>query len=356
MKRIVQTRSDFVFPAKAIALLFGVSFLLIGCSGGGKTETAVSFEYTTAETAAASYNGNIDAGYSMDYGEYEEYGYDMAEASAMEASAVPANSANSSLAAISQRKLIRNVHMQVETDAFDDLLKQLQSEVSQLSGYLESSDISGFSMNYDNTRQNRSAYMTARIPSDKLDQFIVVIEGSSNVTSKSESTQDVTLQYNDLESRKKTLSVEQDRIWALLEKADTLEAVIALEERLSEIRYELESMESQLKLFDNQVEYSTIDISIQEVTPAAFTPTAPETVGQRIQKGFSKNINNISNTMLSLFILLAAGSPIWIPIAVIVFSIVFVIRKKRKPCRKIQEKTDISHSSFPEESAAKDES
>ena len=73
------------------------------------------------------------------------------------------------------------------------------------------------------------------------------------------------------------MTTEQERIWALLEKADTLEAVIALEERLSEIRYQLESMESQLKLYDNQVDYSTVSIHISEV--AVYTPTGSQSVG-----------------------------------------------------------------------------
>ena len=50
----------------------------------------------------------------------------------------------------------------------------------------------------------------------------------------------------------------------LKEKADTLDAVIALEKRLSEIRYDLESMESQLRLYDNQVEYSILRLICQK--------------------------------------------------------------------------------------------
>ena len=337
-------------------MLFFVTFslLLAGCSGGNST-------YTASETAAVNYAGDIPAAavyeaydnyeyeYDMGYGDYGyeydtgygdyEYTYAMTE-ELNEASAMLTASSSISPAAISQRKLIRNVHMQIETDAFDDLLKQLQSKVTELAGYLESSDISGFHMNDNNTRQNRYAYLTARIPSNKLDQFIEVIENSSNVTSKSEATQDVTLQYSDLESQKKTLSIEQDRIWTLLEKADTIESIIALEEHLSEIRYNLEFIESQLRLFDNQVDYSTIDISVQEVIPTAFTPTAPETVSQRIQKGFSKNVKNLSDTMTSLFILFITGIPIWLPLAVIVFFIVFLIKRQTKGKGKKQEKAE----------------
>ena len=151
------------------------------------------------------------------------------------------------------------------------------------------------------------------------------------MTNRSESAQDVTLQYSDLESRKKSLTVEQDRIWALLEKADTLESVIALEERLSEIRYQLESMESQLRLYDNQVDYSTVCLSINEIKGAAsFTPTEPEGLGQRIQKGFSKNLNSVSQGLTNFLIWLIASSPFWIPLAVIAVIVLLVVRRNKK--------------------------
>lgn len=345
----VLAHSKYCPLVKSMPLLLMFSLLIAGCGGGGKAEA------TYAETAAVAYDAAAPTA-RYDYGvELEEYDYAMEASSIMENSAILTDSVGISPVVAAQRKLIRNVNMYVETDAFDELLKLLQSKVAELAGYIESSDISGFSMNYDNTRQNRYANMTARIPSDKLDLFIAAVEDNGNVTNKSESTQDVTLLYSDLESRKKTLSVEQERIWTLLEKADTLEAVIALEEHLSEIRYELESMESQLKLYDNQVEYSTIEISIQEVTPTTFTPTVPETVWQRIQKGFSKNIKKISDTMISLFIMLVAGSPIWVPFAAIVSAIVFFTKRQMKRRKKEHTKAEPVISSPSQETASKDE-
>ena len=350
LNTMVLAHSKYCPLVKAMPLLLIFSLLLVGCGGGG-----IQTEATYAETAAATYEtAALEAGY--DYGaEYEEYNYAMEAPPIMEDSTILTDSVGISAAVAAQRKLIRNVSMYVETDSFDELLKLLQSKVTELAGYVESSDISGFSMNYDNTRQNRYANLTARIPSDKLDQFIATVEWNGNVTNKSESTQDVTLLYSDLESRKKTLSVEQERIWDLLEKADTLEAVIVLEQHLSEIRYELESMESQLKLYDNQVEYSTIEISIQEVTPTTFTPTAPETVWQRIEKGFSKNIKKISDTMISLFIMLVAGSPIWIPFVAVVSAMVFFTKRQVKRRKKGHAKAEPVISSPSQETAPKDE-
>ena len=140
----------------------------------------------------------------------------------------------------------------------------------------------------------------------------------------------MTLTYSDLESRKKSLTIEQERIWELLEKADTLESVIALEERLSEIRYQLESMESQLRLYDNQVDYSTVYLDIQEVS--VFTPAEEESPGQQIQREFSENLRTLGVLLTNAVIFLAAASPFWVPALLVLLLLVLLLRKrKRKP-------------------------
>ncbi len=163
-----------------------------------------------------------------------------------------------------------------------------------------------------------------RIPSAHLDPFLSQINEQSNVTNRSESIEDVTLQYSDIESRKKTLAVEQERLWALLEKADTLEAVIALEERLSEIRYELESFESQLRLYDNQVDYSTVYLNIDEVR--VFTPTTPDSVTTRIQKGFTRNLEGVVNGLVNFTVWLLSSLPTLILLAAILALIGIIAR------------------------------
>ncbi len=303
----------------AVIAALSFSLLLGGCGGASKADNM----YLMAETAAASYD------YSSAKG---------AVASLPEVTAALEANTEISTPNVQGRKLIRTVELSVETDIFDELLKNLQAQITALSGYVEQSDISGSSMR-GNQPTRRRAWLTARIPSDRLDQFVTIVEDNSNVTNRSESTNDVTLQYSDLESRKKTLTIEQERIWALLEKADTLEAVIALEKRLSEIRYDLESMESQLKLYDNQVDYSTVNINIEEVT--IYTPVAPETVGERIRNGFSQNMKHMKEFLTDVFVDLIAKSPIWIPILLFIAvawklrKLLFAGLRKKKTIRQI---------------------
>ena len=318
MKKPIRKAAAFILLA---AITAG---LATGCGGSKAASNMV------AETTAAA---------AMDYARNEGSAYqvpgvnaEMAENPAMEAEAAGLTSTNTVQPVASNRKLIRNVNLSVETTSFDTLTANLTAAVTGFGGYVEQSDISGNSVS-SSYSGNRYAYLTVRVPSDKLDIFITQVEEQGNITNKSETTQDVTLQYSDIESRKKSLTIEQDRIWALLEKADTLEAVIALESRLSEIRYQLESFESQLRTYDNQVDYSTVYISISEVK--VFTPTTPDSVMTRIQKGFTRNLNNVANGLVDFFVWLVSSLPVLILLAIIAALAFLLVRfvNRRRPRR-----------------------
>lgn len=309
------------FYRRLFLVLAAVFFVIsvTACAGGGsksasaETAAAAAYDaapaagisdfYSVAETAASYENTMMDGGYyeedyKEDYAIEEKGRYN----EPMEAAAV-------------SRKLIRTVSLDVETTDFDNLLASVQSTVTASGGYIEQSDVSGTSISASQSR-NRYAYLTLRIPSKGLDSFLTQMAQQSNVINRSENVQDVTLQYTDIESRKKSLTIEQERLWALLEKADTLEAVIALEERLSEIRYELEGFESQLRVYDNQVDYSTVHVSIQEV--GVFTPTTPDSVGTRIQKGFIRNLENVISNITDFIVWFISHLPALVVLAAII--------------------------------------
>ncbi len=221
------------------------------------------------------------------------------------------------------RKLIRTIYLTMETTEFEPLLENLSRTVAELGGYMESSNISGSSI-LASSESCRYASLIVRIPSDQLDGFLNQMESQGNVTNRSESTEDVTLQYTDIESRKKTLLIEQERLLELLAEAASMDAVIALESRLSEIRYQLESMESQLRTYDNQVDYSTVHIDLSEVK--VFTPTSPDSIGTRIQKGFSRNLKFVSDGLVNFFVMVITSLPTLIVLAVIIGILALILR------------------------------
>ncbi len=318
-----------VGSAAVLSLAVLVTALGITACGAGGSKSANQIAATMCETTAAA---------SADTAGRGVYGGYMATEAAMpaemrmedavmdEGAAAPAGGMTAgtpAAPALQGRKLIRTVNLQVETTEYDRLIEDINRQITDAGGYLEHSDLSGTSLY--NPGRGRYANLTVRIPADKLDAFLSQVGEACNITSRSENTQDITLQYSDIESRKKSLTIEQERLWALLEKADTLESVIALEERLSEIRYQLESFESNLRIYDNQVDYSTVYISINEVQ--VFTPTAPDSIGTRIQKGFSRNLNTAINSAVNFFIWLITTLPILIPLVIVLAFILILIRK-----------------------------
>ena len=246
----------------------------------------------------------------------------------------PARTSDETSPAPVERKLIRNVSMNLETREFDALTKSISDAVTFFGGYIEQADVSGNSLYWSGERSSRYSNITARIPENKLDAFLTEVSGQGNVTYKNESVQDVTLQYTDITSRKKTLQMEQDRLWELLEKAESVDAVIALEARLSEVRYQLESIESQLRTLDNQIVYSTVYLSIQEVQ--VLTSTDPDTIPVRIQKGLSRSFNTLKISSVDFLVWFISSLPILAVFAVLVFIAVIILKKplKRRKTRK----------------------
>lgn len=334
----------FKHPPKQFALasilsLAFASCVLAGCGSGMLSKSSSSY---IAETAAASYDMAADtvsaAGMPASFSksasanaltanEYENPEAASADSGSTELSqdALLSEDASRNAAAPIERKLIRNINMNLETRDFDGLIKSISEEVASFGGYIEQSDVSGNSLSWSGERSSRYSNITARIPSDKLDAFLTEVSSRGNVTYKNESVQDVTLQYTDITSRKKTLQLEQERLWDLLEKADSVDAVIALESRLSEVRYQLESLESQLRTLDNQIVYSTVYLSIQEVQ--VLTSTDPDTIPVRIQKGLSRSLNQLQAFSINLLVWFITSLPILIVLAVLIFVVVIILRK-----------------------------
>ena len=230
--------------------------------------------------------------------------------------------------ALAGRKLIKTVSLNVETEEYDVLMPALEQRVASLGGYIE--DMSSYnrgnnySSDYIGTKYLRYASLTIRIPKENLDAFLSTVAEQSNIVSRSESVTDVTLQYVDLESHKRALLAEQDRLLELMERAETVEDIIAIEGRLSEVRYQLESMESQLRTYDNKIDYSTVYLSIDEVEQ--YTPTDQTSVGQRISSGFMESLRGVGRGISNFAIWFVIHLPYIVVWAVIIVVIVLIVR------------------------------
>lgn len=229
---------------------------------------------------------------------------------------------------LSMEKIITKVNLEVETQEFDDLIGIIKDEIARLGGYDEKTEISG--RRYYSRSNSRNGYIVARIPKDRINEFVEVVKENGNVINESSSSENVTLQYVDTESRKKSLEIEQERLFEFLEKTETLEDIVTLESRLSSIRYELQRYETELRTIDNQVDYSTVTISVSEVERMTPTIEEKETVFTRIENGFSESIFNISEGLKNFFVWFVVNLPYIIIWALIITISVLTSRRLYK--------------------------
>lgn len=271
--------------------------------------------------------GSSNAKAEADYG----YAADMEMAPGSSGSLVTDSQESASASLPQGRKLIRTVKMEAETEDLTTLLSNLDEQIAALNGYVEGREVYNGSIH--STRRYRHATMTIRIPAESLNGFVAHVEGASNVVSSNEYIDDVTTQYVDTESRVSALEIEQERLLELLSKAETMEDILTIEDRLTDVRYELENMASQLKVLDNQVTYATVHLQITEVQE--YTPIIEEepTVWERITEGFGESIEDITDDVKEFCIWVLVNSPylvIWAAVITVLLLLVRRITRKRK--------------------------
>lgn len=238
------------------------------------------------------------------------------------------------------QKLVKTVELSMETRDFDGLSAAITEKTAALGGYVEVSELQGNSVRSERTRYG---YFTLRIPADRLDEFLEAAQELGNVLSKRENVEDVTLQYVDMESHIDALTLEQERLLVLLAEADTMEDIIALEERLSVIRYELQSYESQRRTLENQITYATVHIQLDEVE--RITNVEEKSFFGEVKEGLSANLYRLGQGLRSFAIWLLISLPYLVLWALVLGGLwllirTLVFRRKGKRYRKQEEQTE----------------
>lgn len=321
----------------------GLTLLLTGCGDGNKGYDV--YESAEIQNNAIAAQPEIDTGMGMYYfGDVDDY---VEETEKPQEPTVE----NSGQDAREGRKLIRTVRLSVETLEFDSLLSYVQDKTAELGGYVENLNVyngSSYDPYYYDYQgggygQKRNASLVLRIPKDKLDDFLTEVDTRGNVTDRSEQEEDVTLDYVDLESHKKVLLAEQERLLEMMEQAQTMDELITLESRLSDIRYQIESMESRLRTYDNQITYATVYLELNEVVKLTPVETEEQTVWERMGEGFMDSLANIGNFIQEFFVYFVISLPyliiLLIVAALLIWFVFFLTRRgEKKAAAKLRDK------------------
>ena len=236
---------------------------------------------------------------------------------------------NDEASPLEPEKVITNVYIQLETTEFEKANKDLNALISKHNAYVENSQIDY--NQYYNNKSYRNGFYLIRVPKDKISSFKSGLNGVGNIISESTNKQDVTSEYRDTESRLKVLEVKEERILALLSKAEKMEDIIKLENELSETIYEKEKLKTNLMNIDDKVDFSTFEISIEEVERLTNQQTTDTSFGKKLANAFKNSLFSFRKALETFVISIVYILPFAVVIGIIAYFVIkLIIKRKNK--------------------------
>ena len=297
-----------------LALLIAGSAVIAGC-GGASSQSTAPYDAPAAADQAYDYTAARE----------EAGGAYMSE---------ELLSGSSAQVSLSDRKIIKNIYLSLETQEFDTAISEIRALVERMGGYVESSDITGTSLRDKGQYSTRYASFTARIPAEKLNSTVDELGSLCNIRNRSENVSDITDTYFDVDGRLNSLRVQEERLLSMMEQAEKLEDMITIESALADVRYEIESLTGQLNRMDSQVSYSTLNIDLSEVVEYTEQRIQPKTFGERVAETFADSLAFIRRFGQELVLFVVAALPVLVVYGGIVLIIVLIIRAIVKARRK----------------------
>jgi hypothetical protein len=210
------------------------------------------------------------------------------------------------------RKLIKTGDLSFECERLGETLTRVEQAVKELGGFISDERL--------NMYEKRSLqWLEIRVPAGHFDALVETISsGASRLEERSVSIEDVTDQYLDTETRLAVKRELEARYRELLQDAESVKDVLAIEEQIGKLREEIESAEGQIKRFDDQIALSTLEVTFYEVTEGAPV---------RFARYFRKGINNGWENLVWFFVGITNIWPFILIIAMVILG--FNFRRNR---------------------------
>lgn len=318
--------------------------LITGC--GASSASSASYHAAAAEDTGAYREESINAG---------EYGAAEAEDAETEAKAEngtgaeeTAEDASGSQGLLREDKLIYRCYLRLETLQYADTLAAVREKVKAAQGVIENesesdSDSEWYYSGHVRRRGTKFMSLTVRIPTEQYETFLTSLEGQGKIVEKNSSVENISRQYYDTKAVIESLEIQEERLLQMMQEAETVEDMLAIEDRLTEVQTELNQYRTHLASMDTDVRYSTVTLEIREVAEYSpdTDPVKQATFADRLKnalKGswefFRGLLENLLFAVIYLFpIALMAG---------VIAVIVRLILKKTAPAREEKRKKKLA--------------
>jgi negative regulator of sigma E activity len=198
---------------------------------------------------------------------------------------------------------IRTAQLSLITKEFDKARANLEAILKRHRGYVGELKAGGAA------GSGRTLTATLRVPADQLDATLTEVKALGRVESESQSGQDVTSQYVDLQARLANARNTEQRLTDLLRnRTGKLSDVLEVEQELDRVRGEIEQMEAERKTMTNQVSFATLNATITEDYQAQLQVVPPST-STRLSNAAVEGYRGMADGVVTLVLFLLSIGP-----------------------------------------------
>jgi Domain of unknown function (DUF4349) len=221
------------------------------------------------------------------------------------------------------RKVIQSGEVTIQVKQYERFFEALQKRVGMINGYVSNvqSHRSGDAVS--------SASLTLRIPPEQLHSVVSWLREQGMLINERIQTEDISEQYYDLKARLENARRFETRLLEML-KSETgkLQDLILVEEKINQIREQIEQMEGKLRYFDALTNLATLSIQIQ--VESAYVPPQAPTFVQRAVRSAKKSWKALWSATQNAAILLIMVLPWMIPSVGMFYVMWFAVRYVRR--------------------------
>ena len=323
---------------KVFILIFAFCFILSGCTEGetGKTPDTYSPDIESnsgGQLKSVGIAEDFDAADAEEPAEVSDVEFEEGEKASVKKTDKPVEEGKDIKAEKAEEKLVYTCDIDIETTTYKETTKEIESLIKKYNGIIErqeeyDNDTGWYMEDYEKTSGTMTANIVVRIPSKDYKAFINALDGKGKMTHKNMNVTNISRSYYDTAATVESLKIQEKRLLEMMKQAKTIDDMITIERRLTEVQTELNQNKTQLGIMDTEVAYSTVTLNVREVLEYKNKPEGRKTnkFSQRLINTLSDSWHNFLYFMEELLFLVIR----FLPFAVLVVIVLLLTRPLRK--------------------------
>ena len=232
------------------------------------------------------------------------------------------------------RLVIRNKALRIEVKKVEDAVALIKAAAKKHDGIITNMQIASDGgspiYRYDDFGTPSDGapllgYMTVRVPADGFSAFVDEVSAIGTVRYQAETSDDVTQQHVDMKARLENLRAEEKRLREFFDAAKDVKDMLSIEQELSRVRGEIESMDAQVKYLERQAAMATVTIDLSEPQSVVRPSGQDWGFGDAVTTGF----RGAAGAIQLLIIVTITLAPYLVILAILFFIVRAIVRSRR---------------------------